>query len=50
MVELKFSSKREAFKVELNSGTVPKIEWNGRACELAVNSVPPQPCSQRHTD
>ena len=34
MMELKFSSNRVAFKVELSSGTVPKIDGNGRNCEL----------------
>ena len=35
MLELKFSSIENVLKVELSSGTVPKIEWNGRNCELS---------------
>ena len=34
LLELKFSSIGNVLKVELSSGTVPKIEWNGRNCEL----------------
>ena len=37
-MELKFSPY--VFKVELSSGTVPKIEWNGGNCKLCTQFLP----------
>ena len=42
-MELKFTSSREALKVELSSGTDPK-NWVAWQVMWILNSVPPQPC------